>query len=197
MKKYILLSLLFLAGTIGVKAQGGLTSIQYTVAFPTGDMKDFIGKTSWRGVNFDYRRSFTENWLAGFSIGYQLFYEAKENATIERGTMTLYGNQYRYINSCPMTANLQYSFKPGEMVNPYAGLGVGTFFRETVMDIGLYRYSDETWHFAVRPEVGVVYEPEPGVGVILNAKYMAGFKTKDMDAANYISLNLGVAWTWY
>jgi opacity protein-like surface antigen len=197
MKKYMLLSLLLIAGTFSAKAQGNLTSIQYTVGFPTGDLKDFIGKTSWRGVNFDYRRSFTDNWSAGLSIGYQLFYEEKENATIERGTQTLFGNQFRYVNSCPMTANLAYSFKPGEMVNPYVGLGVGTFFRETVMDIGLYRWSDESWHFAVRPEIGILYEPEPGVGLMVNVKYMNGFETKDMGSASFISLNVGVAWTWY
>lgn len=197
MKKYLLICLLLVAGTAGVNAQASMTSLQYSVAFPSGDLHDFIGKTSWRGINFDYRRGFTDNWSAGLSLGYQLFYEAKENATYERGTMALTGNQYRYVNSAPMTANLQYNFSPGQTISPYAGLGVGTLFRETVMDIGLYRFSDESWHFALRPEVGLLFEPEPGVGVNINVKYMSAMKTEDMGTANSISLNVGVAWTWY
>lgn len=197
MKKYILFALLFVLTTAGVKGQASFSSLQYTVAFPTGDLKDFVDKTSWRGVNFDYRKGISDKVSAGFSIGYQLFYEERKNATVEQGTITLHGDQFRYVNSCPVTANLAYNFAPGEAISPYVGLGVGTLFRETELDMGLYMVSDDSWHFALRPEAGVLFEPQPGVGLLLNVKYMNAFKTEDMDAANFISLNLGVAWTWY
>jgi hypothetical protein len=64
-----------------------------------------------------------------------------------------------------------------------------------MLDVGLYSFSDDIWHFSLRPEAGVLFEPQPGVGLLLNVKYMNNMKTQDYSAANYFSLNLGVAWT--
>jgi opacity protein-like surface antigen len=197
MKKIVLLTLLCLLQTGMIKAQTNVASLQYSVAIPTGNLKDYVAKTSWRGLNFDYRASISDNFAAGFSAGYQLFYEKRSNATITEGTITLTGTQFRYINLVPVTVNATYYFNPGQIFSPYVGLGAGTIYRETSLDVGLYNFSNESWHFALRPEAGLIYEPEPGVGVMFNVKYMNGFKTSKAEASNYFSVNTGIVWTWY
>ena len=173
-----------------VKAQDGLFSVQYSVGFGTGDVKDFISTTSWRGIAFEYRYMIQPSVSVGFETGYNLFYEEMPYATYTKGPQSLSGKQFRYLHTVPVLGTVDYNFLPDEQFNPFVGLGIGTLYSYNDVDMGMFTVEDDVWQFALRPEVGS-FISTPYVDMIVAAKYMMGFKTGNSDAHNYITLNLG------
>src|SRR5262245_36318958 len=129
------------------KAGSALYSIQYSISYPTGDLKDFIAKTSFRGVSIDFRKMINDNVFWGMEFGWNVFYEKLEHATATEGTTTLTATQFRYVSSFPMLVNLGYSKNTSENMTVYGSLGVGTIYHRTRLDIGIWEFSNEAWHF--------------------------------------------------
>jgi outer membrane protein W len=193
MKKILLVFLL--TGMISLtqlNAQVDFFSVQYSIGFGTGDMSEFIEKTSWRGVSFEYRSFVTPNVGVGIESGVNTFYEKKDYATYTEGTRSLSGTQYRYINTVPILAAVDYYFQPDAQINPFLGLGIGTIYNRRDLDMGLYTIEEEAWQFALRPELGVLFNVSEGLDLMLAAKYYAGFRGGDLDAQNYFTINLGL-----
>ena len=58
MKKLIyLLLVMLIANVYSLNAQHSYTSLQYSIGFGTGDLGDYISKTSFRGFLFEYRKA--------------------------------------------------------------------------------------------------------------------------------------------
>lgn len=185
---------LLVTGIIGItqlNAQENFFSMQYSVGFGTGDMGEFIEKTSWRGISFEFRNFVSPNVGLGIESGMNTFYENKDYDTYTDGTISLSGVQYRYINTVPILAAADYYFQPDAQINPFFGLGIGTIYNRRDLDMGLYTVEDEAWQFALRPELGVLVNVSEGLDLMLGAKYYAGFKSGDMEAQNYFTINLG------
>jgi outer membrane protein len=64
-----------------VKAQENLYSIQYSMGFATGDLKEFNEAASFRGMSFEYRYMMKPAIGVGFETGYNLFYDEMDYAT--------------------------------------------------------------------------------------------------------------------
>ena len=173
-----------------LKAQDGLFSVQYSVGFGTGDVKDFISVPSWRGIAFEYRYMMRPNVSVGFETGYNLFYEELAYDTYTEGTESLSGKQYRYLHTVPVLGTVDYNFKPDANFNPFIGIGIGTLYSNKDVDMGMFTKESDVWQFALRPEVGTFISTDY-VDMIFAAKYMMGFKTGNSDPRNYITLNLG------
>lgn len=196
MKKIIALSI-FLSLLLGVKSYGqaeSYMSVQYAVSFGTGDLSDFISKTSWRGALIEYRGAVNSNLLVGVDVGWNVFYEKKDYDTYSIDTESLSGIQYRYQNEVPILVSADYLLKSDGALKPYVGLGIGTMYTERSTDMNLYRWLQKTWHFALKGELGVLYEVSYNTNIKFAAKYYNGFKTNDLDSQGYISLSLGMAW---
>ena len=108
------------------------------------------------------------------------------------GTQSLAGTQYRYTNAVPMYVGAKY-YKATKNANmtPYFGLGIGTIYVDRSTDMGLYRIQTTTWQFALRPELGFKWDTNKGTGILLGAKYHAGFGNNELDGQSFISVNLG------
>jgi len=194
-KTYIFILAIMIASVSGIKAQTELTSFQYSMGFTQGDFKDFIEKASYRGVSFDYRKLLNDGSVGiGVDISWNVFDEKKDYASYTDGTKTLSGVQFRYTGALPMLATLDYYFKPGEDLNPFIGLGVGTVYTHNDVDMGLYYSQKDAWHFAVKPEAGFIFKASHDMGVILVAKYFNALSTDDVAARNYLTVNVGLAW---
>ena len=198
MKKIFLsvIALLFLVNQQGQAQEHGsnLVSLQYSVGFSLGKLNDFIKKTSWLGINIDYRYMATDNVYAGVELGGNLFYEKKNYDSYTNETMTITGTQWRYVSCMPLIINAGYIMHTSSDFSPYAGIGLGTLYHETELDIGIYELTRNQWQFAVKPEVGVIYKPMPEIGILLGAKSYNGFKTENSIGINYIALNVGIVW---
>ncbi len=166
-------------------------SVQYSMGFSTGDMQSFISTSSFRGATIEYRNLVTSNISVGGDVSWNVFYERKPSDTYTSGTVSLSGVQYRYVNAVPIFVALDYQFKPGEKINPFVGLGVGTLFTRRNTDMNLYTIQDNVWAFALRPEFGIMFNANAGLDLILAGKYNYGLGAQGMPPQSYFALNVG------
>ena len=190
MKKIVM----FLLATVcigGVFAQGSFTAT-YPISIPMGDLSDYIGQTSFRGFSMEFSKRQKKNLDIGLEASWHTFYERQNPSVYTEGTASVSGVQYRYTNTVPLLAGVKYLKETDGNFTPYAGLGLGTIYVNRSTDLGLYRITNETWQFALRPELGVLIKAGSGVSGVLGVKYYAGFGTDDLDGQSYISINLGL-----
>ncbi len=192
--KKIFIILLVAAASSTTYAQS-LTALQYSMGFGTGDLSDFIGKPSFRGFTIDYRNLVQPNVGVGFDLGWHAFYEAKASDVYTIGNLSYSGKQYRYNNQFPLLFAADYYMQPGESVNPFVGFGVGTMYSLRNTDMGQYSLKEDAWNFAIRPEVGILYEANPGMSFMVTGKYYYGFEAGDLPAQGYFTLNFGFVFT--
>jgi outer membrane protein W len=199
MKARILLPLaLLLAASTEAQAQYSewYWGATYSTALPLGDQKTFTGgdggqSFSFRGATIEGRKILNENVSAGLSFGWQVFNRTGV-LTSELGNFALTGNQFRYTNAFPMFANMHYYLGQKGGTRPYIGAGVGTIYEERRVDVNLYSFSQDTWHFAVAPEVGLVFPMGWVVRGVLSVRYHYGFKANDF-TPQYFTFSLGLA----
>lgn len=195
MKKIITIALFcsLLFATKGY-TQDSYISVQYGVSFGSGDLGDFISAVSWRGASFEYRKALNDKLLVGVDVGWYVFYEKKDYDTYTKGLETLSGVQYRYQNEVPILVSAEYFFSTNS-VKPYVGFGIGTMYSERTVDMGIYRFQENPWHFAIKPELGLLYEMSYSTSLKFAAKYYNGFKSGDLENQGFFSISLGFAFT--
>src|SRR5690606_15619800 len=188
--KRIFVILLFLSGTSCAIAQNTVL-VQYSMGVPTGDLNDFVGSASFRGFTVDYRKMVQPNIGVGFELGWQVFYDARPFDTYSIGNLSYSAKQWRYNNQFPGLVAVDYYMHPGARINPFAGLGLGTMYSFRYTDMAQFRFQETAWHFALRPEIGVLIEASPGVHFAVSGKYYHGFEAGDLEAQSYFALTLG------
>lgn len=189
MKKIFLLMTITVMG-VTVNAQHNSFTLSYPIAFPMGNLHDYISATSFRGFSMEFNRRQKPNLDIGLETGWETLYQRVDSKTYTSGTESVSGIQYRYTNIAPILAGAKW-YKLGEPWSPFFGLGLGVMYVNRSTDFGLYRISTETWPFTVRPEVGVLYQIHAGISALANLKYYYGVKTSDLDAQQYLSINVG------
>jgi len=189
MKKalYILLFIFIASSAMG---QRTFNTWHYSMGFTSGNLNDYIGKASFRGVTYDYTKLVTENVGVGLELGWQTFYEKMPYDTYSKAGYDYSGKQWRYSNHLPMLFTVNYYMFPSNGLIPYAGLGVGTIYAERRTDMGTWAFTSDAWEFALKPELGVIFDTG-GAGISVSGKYYYGFKTGDLDAQSYFTLNIG------
>lgn len=191
MKKIIFIFSLFFAA-VGVAVGQSNTTLSYSVGIPVGDLGDFIQKMSWRGVSLDYRKMINPNVGVGFSAGWNVFYEAMDRDTYTIDNQSLTGKQYRYSNHIPLYINPTYYLKPGETINPFFSLGIGTIYTLRNTDMNLYTWEQEAWGFALAPEVGLHYNIDDAAAFTITGKLNYGFKSGDLNSdQSFFTINVG------
>lgn len=185
-----------LLSCFSVKAQEQLTSLQYSVGFGVGDFRDFINQESWRGATFEYRSIMEEKYSIGFDMGINTFYDNIGYATTTRDNATITGSQFRYMTAVPAMMTMDYYIGGygHNDVTPYLGVGLGTLYSYSRLDMGIYSFTDDAWHFLVRPELGVLISTSSQADFIFAAKYNNAFKTQQDPSRSYLSLNVGFVW---
>jgi hypothetical protein len=177
-----------------VLAQSNAT-ISYAISFPTGDISDFIEKTSFRGMSFDYRYKFQPKMALGASVGWTTFYEEVGRGTYTAGSESLTGKQFRYSNHVPMVATFTYFTKEDDMMVPYATFGIGTMYTRRDTDMSVYRREQEAWNFLFQPEIGIQVHSMENAALALSLKYNVGLAAGSelSEAQSYISFHVGLA----
>lgn len=195
MKKIIAIFIILVTTSFGfVSAQNSYSSVQYVISFGTGDLGDYVSKTSFRGFLFEYRGDVGNEFLAvGFDIGWNAFYEEKGYDTYTDGTQSVSGKQWRYTNHYPMLLSADYLFRAGEDFSPYVNFGIGTMYSKRKTLFGSYIIYEEAWHFAIKPEAGIMYTVKHNTALKLAAKYYTAFESGDLETQSYISLSFGMA----
>jgi outer membrane protein len=194
MKKILLAACALCLCTVGfVKAQN-ITTLTYSIGFGSGDVKEFIPNASFRGISLEYNHFIQDNLGVGFQIGWNVFYDELAYDTYTLDSRSLSGKQWRYSNHVPLFATVNYFLKPGEKVNPFVGLGIGTIYTLRNTDMNLYTLEEDAWMFGLSPTIGAQVMASDVTKLNVSLRYNAGFAAGDFDAAqNYLTLNVGFA----
>jgi len=191
--KYLLIVLAFAFISKDLSAQKSMFILSYPIAFPLGDLKNYNTKTSFRGINAEFIGHIKKNFWGGLESGWQTFYDRVDQKTYTDGTASISGVQYRYTNTCPILLEGKW-IRPTDShkkTMPYAGLGLGTMYVERSTDFGLYRITNSTWQFCIRPEIGFMFKPVTGVAIFAGGKYYGNFGNSSLDGQSYVSINVG------
>jgi hypothetical protein len=159
-----------------------------------GNMNDFVSSTSLRGTTFEFKLYPQPNISIGIDAGWNHFYERRAYDSYTSGAATYSGVQFRYADAVPIFITTSYYFMPGEHLNPFIGLGFGTMFMSRYLDMGSWRLTEDDWHFAMKPEVGVLVNANPDMDIIFGLRYNNGFATTDTKDQTYLTFNVGFVW---
>jgi hypothetical protein len=186
-----------IALTIGLSSSRAMAQSQepwviatYQIAFPEGDTKDFIDATSFRGIGLEGRWFVRPNLSAGVALDWNVFFKTTDKPIdIPHGTLS--GEQDRTINAFPILATVHYYMGPDKMF--YVGLGAGPYYMSQRWDVGLYAFSNTSWHFGFAPEIGVSHEMAPHIRAVLGLQYNHAFESENTKL-EYWALKLGIAY---
>ncbi|GCC50367.1 hypothetical protein SanaruYs_05820 [Chryseotalea sanaruensis] len=167
-------------------------TLEYVVAMPLQDMKDYINKTSFRGIAFDYQHKIDPKLSVGLNVGLSLFYEKKSYATYIDGTSSISGIQYRYLSAIPIYAGGIYFLNEDTRMNPFVGFYIGTTYTIRDTDMGLYRWQEENWSFSMRPEAGVIFKPVKTFAIKVSLRYNEVFRTESMGNQSFLAIVVGL-----
>jgi outer membrane protein len=192
MKKYLLI-LAFCIPGFGLMAQSN-TTVSYSVGLGVGDLGDYIGKASFRGITLDYRKLVKPNIGVGFSAGWNVFFEDLDRDTYIVENIAVTGKQYRYSNHFPILLSATYYHNPGSMFSPFGGLGFGPMYSIRRTDMNRLAYERMAWNLALQPELGVLLGSNEQNAVSVSVKYNHGFQAGNEleKSQSYFSFNLGV-----
>lgn len=174
-------------------AQTGYTSVEYIIGFPSGDLGEYISSTSFRGAAISYQKAVKDNISAGIEVGWSTFYERKDYDTYTSEAASVTGIQYRYSSEVPVLVKAEYNFRPEETIQPFINLGIGAMYSRRDTDMGVWRLREETWHFAMKPEIGALYNISFNTSLRIGAKYYTGFSAGDLDTQSFFALSFGLA----
>ena len=171
----------------------------YSMAFTSGDMHDFIETPSFRGFNIQGRRFFLENaFSAGLSFGWNGFYQDFGRKMHEIDAAAITSNMYRYMYVTNVDANFHfYPLENDALIQPYVGFQIGTHFINKQLEVGSYIAKDESWRFSFAPEIGLLvpFGKDSEWGFHTSAKWnYSQFGRDNLDNITYIQVNTGFSY---
>ena len=179
--------------TTAAQAQDWFWGITYEVSAGTGETKDFVSGLNFRNIAVDGRKQIGRNTSAGMHFGWNII-TSQDDQVVQFNNATITGcAQIRYINAWPIYANAHYYFGRRNSVRPYIGANLGTIYEETRLDISTISVSDNAWHFAVAPEIGLIFPVDWHLKAHLSARYNYGFRASNR-TVQYFTIGLGLAW---
>jgi hypothetical protein len=166
------------------------SSLFYPMAFPAGDLSDYISNTSFRGINLEFGKQVKPNVIVEIETGWNVFYQEAPDQVYTEGTASISGKQFRYTNSVPILAGAKWILKSKNNLVPYAGrVGHNVFRRSTDLDVCI---STDAWQFCKRPELGITFQGRNGPAAMLGVKYYSSFNSSDLDGQSFFTVNIGV-----
>lgn len=167
-------------------------AITYNTALPLASSADFAGNFSPRGFGVDVRYMFMRHLSAGLAFGWQGFDE-KTDEVVSLDNAAVQGTQLRYINAAPMLVNVNYYVTQlSRHIVPFVGFGLGTYYIERRVDVGIYSIYDDAWHFGIAPEAGIGFRLLGAMPVFM-VRYNHAFSSGGSGDQAFLSFNFGVA----
>jgi hypothetical protein len=166
----------------------------YQPAVPLGNTQDFADNFGWRGIGFDIKKPIKPNLTLGLSFGWHVIDQQTDEVVAVTG-VDISGDQFRYVNSWPILANLTYLFGSKGGVRPFLAANAGTYVIEQQVDIGLYSIHETNWHFGFAPEAGIAFPLRPDLAAVLNGRYNYALSAGGVGDQSYVTFGVGFAWT--
>jgi len=191
MKKAILLSLVLVVLTAGSALAGKNTfGVSWNISLPTGDTNDFTSGVHFRGASLEWRTFTTRTTAFGLNASWDVFND-KFDGTYEHDNIAITGRNWRYVNAVPIYASWhKYTGNDRRGKRTFFGLNAGTAFIERRAEMGVYQFTEENWHLAVAPEIGMQMPWDSFLGW-LSVRYNYAFSAGDVDAQQWFEFRIG------
>ncbi len=173
---------------------GGIIMVQWDIAKPIGQTKDFIKNTSFSGISIDYRHCYRNSFIIGGRTGWNGFYENKGISDLEDGSTTTYTRLENKINAAPILFIVDYMI-PSDKFIPYIGVGIGGYFiNSSVSSRIIGTQHTNSFHFGVSPEVGITIPfIISNFGLNISSRYNFVLKTAGTTNFSWFDFNIGLS----
>jgi len=190
-----------LAG-FGTAFTQSIWTLSFEPATPMGDMRNFIEKSTLRGLNGSASWFVSEKITVGMSIQWTGFYQKDERATWEFDGGAVTATAWKEFYILPLYANAKYHFldEYESRLLPFVGLNVGVAYIDQTAQVGTYEFREQSWKFAFAPEVGtrIPMGIERSWGFNLMVRYqMAIYNENNVDMLQFLNYSFGVYWKLY
>ena len=194
----IIFCILFIVLFSFTHAQQGETklNIEYNVALPMNDFKNFVSSTSFGGFNASVLHGISDKISVGLATGFQDFYQknARELYHFSDGSDVSAVVTYT-IQTIPLLADVKYNFSPVARIQPYAAIGVGGNMIAYNQLFGEFGNQQSKFGFAARPELGLFIPFKNKLsGFNIGASYnIMPFKEGDFKNLNSLGIHAGIS----
>ncbi len=172
---------------------GGMVNVQWDISAPTGSMSDFVGNTSFTGINIDYRHCYQHNIILGGRVGWNHFYENRLTVIIEEPDKTIaLSHTKNTVNAAPILFIADYMVSSNKFI-PYAGIGIGGYYINSIISQdNITTESNNSFHFGVSPEIGIkIPSILSNFGFNLSTRYNYAFATKKAPSYSWFNFSIG------
>jgi len=182
--------LLILLSSGAAMADNSTFGIAWGISVPTGDTNDYISQVSFRGMSVEWRNFYMRDAAYGINVGWNVFNQTNdETMFFDNGAVT--GKRWHYVNAIPIYAGwFKYFSDDKRSSRFYAGINVGSAWIERRTEMGLYQLTNDNWHFAVAPEVGMNLPWDSFLGYV-GVRYHYAFEAGDSEAQQWIEFKVG------
>ncbi|WNJ19529.1 hypothetical protein [Pontibacter sp. G13] len=169
-------------------------SITWNMGLPLGETADYIGRYSLRGIGMEGRGFIDDHWAIGGGFGWNVFYQQISGGSVtpdDTPELTVSGEQYRYINTVTLSVTGHYYWNRDRNIVPFVGAGLGPWWFNRRLEMGLFYTDRDVWQFALYPEVGILipfgYERNY---LHISARYNYAFESSDI-AQSWMGFHVG------
>ncbi|MBT1706437.1 outer membrane beta-barrel protein [Chryseosolibacter indicus] len=184
MKKLLFIIIILIAGN--AFAQDKYFYVSLDISKPL-DNTNWINSTTARGGKAGVRFFINPKISAGLDLGWSTYDEYKPTKTIYTNNSAVTSDYFNYIYNYSAAISAQYNFKvgDGEVLFPYAGLGLGANTNEYVLYYNIYQDSERSWGFLARPEAGILvkFSHRRSIGAMAAIHY--DYSTNKSENYNY------------
>lgn len=162
---------------------------------------NFADKFSGWGANADLGYYLTPNIGVGAFVSYHTNRKYIDKQTIGLSSNTdVTTDQQHSIFQLPFGLSARYSFTPGNRIQPYFGVRLGTEYSKVSTYMNVFQLTQKKWGFYVSPEIGtnVYVDPQNRYAVHLAAYYSYSTNKSavlgyDIDGINNLGFRIGLA----
>ncbi len=195
--KLIIAILLFFAGSIF--SQRHLSVLTYNMGVPEGNLADFVGTFSYRGLGIQSRVFVEKDVSIGGKLGWNIFDE-KSDRLIVGNNWAVSGTNVRNLNVFPFLVNSHYYIGERKGIRLYIGANTGLYYITQKFQMGTARLFEDNWHFGIAPEAGIIIPVDKEVALTFSIDYNFAFDSGESvtgsedNSYSFIGLNIGLAW---
>jgi outer membrane protein W len=179
-------------------ADRDLAAFSWELSSPANN--DYISKTSLSGWRFEYRKGIKHNLSIGIGLSWSAFDEYINTKTYSNSgqTKAITTDMIRQVYTLPITLTGHYYLNTkSKIMQPFAGLGLGTQYAEHKAYLNIYELIETNWGFTARPELGALFafsSHSPMRGLL---SFGYNYATNDNKAFNvnnwsHFTINIGI-----
>lgn len=194
--KYIVTMFLASFFFLGTNAQQGTKKfeINYTVGVPTGNLKNVINQTSWRGGEGALMFGLTDQLSLGLQAGYQDFYQKFPREIISEAGSDISAVITNSIQVIPVMIKAKYNLASTASIQPFISLAAGANLVTYQKFYGEFVDDKNSLGFAAQPSAGIHIPigsaKQSGFHLAAGYNYMP-FKYNDADGLSHATIKAG------